>query len=370
MNSEINNKEITFEQINLEVIQSLSNYLINSNYFNASKEEVIDDITTIISELDSKDYLIDKEKFINNVKKELNSIYSDYESIPMSDSTREYLKEIGNHKLLTKEEETELFKRYKNGDLKAKNEIIESNLKLVVSIAKSYTKSGLSLLDTIQNGNLGLLKAVEKFNPTLGYKFSTYATHWIRHYILREIAKTSKNIKIPVRITEIMIKIQKFETKFLGEYGRKPTKKEIMEALNLTKSDIIKADEANFEYTSLNNLVFEDDDIEFGDSIPSDEVIEDEIVEKSLTEEIKKFFTEAKLTDEEKNIIAYRFGLVDGMQRSLESTGKILKKNKEKVRLVEKKALLKLQKSSYKYKIINYYSDEEEPELYKSKKFI
>lgn len=278
---------------------------------------------------------------IENDKKEQDpSALAAYE-LEVTDPIRKYLKEISKVELLTAEEEIELSKRIQQGDAEAKQQLCEANLRLVANIAKRYVGHGMPYLDLIQEGNIGLMKAVDKFDYTLGYKFSTYATWWIRQAITRAIADQSRVIRVPVHMVDNIYKLNKAQKKFLQAYGREATMEELSEELNLPKEKIKQIMKAAQGTISMNTPVGEEEDTTLGDFIPDDELTPDErAIESGMKEEVSKVLD--SLTDREKQVITLRFGLEDGRERTLEEVGQKFGVTRERVRQIEKKALNKL----------------------------
>lgn len=276
----------------------------------------------------------------NDKEKEDEHDIAEYE-LEVSDPIRKYLKEISKVDLLTADEEIDLSKRIKDGDMDAKQQLCEANLRLVANIAKRYVGHGMPYLDLIQEGNIGLMKAVEKFDHTLGYKFSTYATWWIRQAITRAIADQSRVIRVPVHMVDNIYKLNKAQKKILQECGREATMDELAEELNLSKDKIKQIMKAAQGTISMNTPVGEEEDTTLGDFIPDDGLTPDErAIETGMKEEVKKVLD--SLTDREKQVITLRFGLEDGRERTLEEVGQRFGVTRERVRQIEKKALNKL----------------------------
>lgn len=277
---------------------------------------------------------------IETDKEEDESTLAAYE-LEVTDPIRKYLKEISKVELLTAEEEIELSKRIQNGDQDAKNQLCEANLRLVANIAKRYVGHGMPYLDLIQEGNIGLMKAVDKFDYTLGYKFSTYATWWIRQAITRSIADQSRVIRVPVHMVDNIYKLNRAQKKFLQIYGREATMEELAEELDMPKDKIKQIMKAAQGTISMNTPVGEEEDTTLGDFIPDDELTPDErAIEAGMREEVSKVLD--SLTDREKQVITLRFGLEDGRERTLEEVGQKFGVTRERVRQIEKKALNKL----------------------------
>ncbi len=262
--------------------------------------------------------------------------------MPIEDHVKMYLKDIGKVRLLSGEEEVELAKRIAEGDVEARNTLVEANLRLVVSIAKKYIGRGMGFLDLIQEGNSGLIKAVEKFDYTKGYKFSTYATWWIRQAITRALADQSRTIRIPVHMVETMHRIQRCARQLLQENGREASTEEIAELSGLPADKVREIMQMAQEPISIDSPVGEDEESSIGEFIADEASPEpDEIVGKTmLKEQISEVLK--TLTDREENVIRMRFGLDDGIPRTLEEVGKEFNITRERIRQIEAKALRKL----------------------------
>ena len=271
------------------------------------------------------------------------------------DTVRAYLKQTGRVPLLSCEEEVEVAKRILTGDKQAKQTLITANLRLVISIAKRYTGKGLPFEDILQEGNLGLMKAVDRFDINKGYKFSTYATWWIRQNIMRAIADQSRTIRIPVHVNESLAAIRKFETRFIVNNGINPTEEEISEALGYSIEKVRNLKKADKEVISLEMPVgvVEDPDSRLMDFIADEEDIEEKIITKLGNEELHQII-EAKLTEREAKVIMLRYGLIDGRPRTLEEIGVVFKLTRERIRQIEAKALRKLKNYMiYKKQVVN-----------------
>lgn len=269
----------------------------------------------------------------------------------VEDSVRMYLKEIGSVSLLTAEQEQEIAIRMSQGDTDAKEQLIEANLRLVVSIAKKYMNRGMSLLDLIQEGNLGLIKAVDKFDFTLGYKFSTYATWWIRQAITRAIADQARTIRIPVHMVETINKMNRIERALTQELGRSPTAAEVAQQMGLTEAKIIEIKKISQDPVSIDKPVGEEEDSHLVDFIACDESLApDEIVAKSLLKEGIED-TLSTLSPREAKVLSLRFGLEDGRQRTLEEVGREFDVTRERIRQIEAKAIRKLRHPSRSKKL-------------------
>jgi RNA polymerase primary sigma factor len=266
---------------------------------------------------------------------------------------RTYFGEISRVPLLTREDEVRLSKRIEAGDQRAKEELAEANLRLVVSIAKKYRGCGLPFLDLIQEGNLGLMKAIEKFDYTKGYKFSTYATWWIRQAILRAITNRSRTIRVPTHINELIRKIYQVERNYLKENGELPTPERLAAELETTIENIIKAKKTAQSMTSLDMPIGHDDDGSvLGDFIEDGGVDspERETFEHLLVQELERALDE-RLTDREKRILELRYGLKDYQPKTLDEVGVEFGISRERVRQIQKEALTKLQDSVLKQRL-------------------
>ncbi len=268
------------------------------------------------------------------------------EGVSTEDPVRMYLKEIGNVPLLTSDEEVELAKRVEQGDEEAKKKLTEANLRLVVSIAKKYVGRGMPFLDLIQEGNMGLMKAVDKFDYTKGYKFSTYATWWIRQAITRGIADTGRTIRVPVHMVETINKTLRMTRTLLQELGREPTPEEVAERLNVPVSRVREVLKISRDPVSLDTPIGEEDDSHLGDFIEDDTVLSpaDSATFSMLREELSTALE--SLTERERQVVRLRFGLEDGRARTLEEVGKEFNVTRERIRQIEAKALRKLRHPS------------------------
>lgn len=278
-------------------------------------------------------------------------------NLSINDPVRMYLKEIGKISLLSLDEELELSKRIDEGDEEAKAILAESNLRLVVSIAKRYVGRNLSFLDLIQEGNIGLMKAVDKFDSSKGYRFSTYATWWIRQAITRAIADQAKTIRVPVHMVETINKLKRVQRQMTLELDREPTEEELAKALNTTEDKVREIIKISLDPLSLETPIGEEDDSHLGDFVKDEnslspeeyainEVLKDEISELLLT-----------LTEREEQVIKLRFGLIDGTCRTLEEVGTIFGVTRERIRQIEAKALRKLRHPSRSKKLKDYLVD-------------
>lgn len=274
--------------------------------------------------------------------------------VTVDDPVRMYLKEIGKISLLTAEEEVEIAKRMEEGDELAKKELAEANLRLVVSIAKRYVGRGMSFLDLIQEGNLGLMKAVDKFDYTKGFKFSTYATWWIRQAITRAIADQARTIRIPVHMVETINKLVRVQRQLVQDLGRDPLPEEIAAEMNLDVERVREIQKIAQEPVSLETPIGEEEDSHLGDFIPDDEILspQDAATFTLLKEQLNTVLE--TLTEREKKVLTLRFGLDDGRARTLEEVGKEFDVTRERIRQIEAKALRKLRHPSRSKKLKDY----------------
>ena len=273
----------------------------------------------------------------------------------LDDPVRMYLKEIGQVKLLTADEEIELAKRVSEGDKKAKDRLTEANLRLVVSIAKKYSGRGLHILDLIQEGNTGLIRAVDKFDYTKGNKFSTYATWWIRQAITRAIAHQARTIRVPVHMVEVINKATRCNRKLVQELGREPTLEEIAAELNLPIEKIIEANRTAADTLSLDMPVGDEEDTTIGSFVEDDntpgpvDATSNAMLSEALTEIL------GTLTEREADVLRMRFGMYDGRTHTLEEVGQIFGVTRERIRQIENKAIRKLRHPSRAKKIKDFY---------------
>ncbi|PSL10096.1 RNA polymerase primary sigma factor [Fusobacterium naviforme] len=264
------------------------------------------------------------------------------EGVGTEDPVRMYLKEIGTVPLLTAEEELELARRKQEGDQRAKEKLIEANLRLVVSIAKRYTGRGMSFLDLVQEGNLGLIKGVEKFDYEKGFKLSTYATWWIRQSVTRALADQARTIRVPVHMVETINKMSKMQRKLTLELGYEPSVAELASALEMTEEKVMEIMQIAREPASLETPIGEEDDSNLGDFVADNNVLtpEDNVESVMLREHIDTLLGDLK--ERERQVIVLRFGLEDGHPRTLEEVGREFKVTRERIRQIEAKALRKL----------------------------
>lgn len=306
-----------------------------------------DDDDDMILELENSGEVPDDEE-IENID------LSVPDGVSIEDPVRMYLKEIGKVPLLTADEEVELAKRMEEGDMEAKKKLAEANLRLVVSIAKRYVGRGMLFLDLIQEGNLGLIKAVEKFDYKKGYKFSTYATWWIRQAITRAIADQARTIRIPVHMVETINKFVRVQRQLLQELGREPYPEEIAAQMGLPVERVREIQKISLEPVSLETPIGEEEDSHLGDFIQDDNVpVPAEAAAFTLLrEQLEEVL--GTLTDREQKVLKLRFGLEDGRARTLEEVGKEFKVTRERIRQIEAKALRKLRHPSRSRKLKDY----------------
>ncbi|MBE6977766.1 MAG: RNA polymerase sigma factor RpoD [Ruminococcaceae bacterium] len=273
----------------------------------------------------------------------------------LDDPVRMYLKEIGQVKLLSAEEEVELAKRVSEGDQEAKNKLTEANLRLVVSIAKKYSGRGLHILDLIQEGNTGLIRAVDKFDWTKGNKFSTYATWWIRQAITRAIADQARTIRVPVHMVEVINKATRCNRKLVQELGREPTVEEIAAELGLPVEKIIEANRTAADTLSLDTPVGDEEDTSIGSFVEDDRTPgpADATSNAMLAEALKEILD--TLTEREADVLKMRFGMYDGRTHTLEEVGQIFGVTRERIRQIENKAIRKLRHPSRAKRIKDFY---------------
>lgn len=279
---------------------------------------------------------------------------NDFDGINIDDPVRMYLREIGRIPLLTYEEELELAQKIMDGDEEAKQKLAESNLRLVVSIAKKYLGRGMLFLDLIQEGNMGLIKAVEKFDYSKGYKFSTYATWWIRQAITRAIADQARTIRIPVHMVETINKLIRTSRHLLQRLGREPTPEELSEELEMPIEKVMEIQKIAQDPVSLETPIGEEDDSHLGDFIPDDDspAPQDSAAYTLLKEQLEDVMN--TLTPREAKVLKLRFGLEDGKARTLEEVGREFEVTRERIRQIEAKALRKLRHPSRSKKLRDY----------------
>ena len=338
-----------------EIADKLANFTIESDQMDEFYDELNAEGVDVIGETDdptmeaiAKEELESEDEFDADKKdkKEANKELSVPLGIKINDPVRMYLKEIGRVDLLSADQEVQLAQRIETGDEEAKRRLAEANLRLVVSIAKRYVGRGMLFLDLIQEGNMGLIKAVEKFDYTKGFKFSTYATWWIRQAITRAIADQARTIRIPVHMVETINKLIRVQRQLLQDFGREPTPEEIGEEMELSPDkvrDILKIAQ---EPVSLETPIGEEDDSHLGDFIEDQEAVSpsDHAAYELLKEQLEDVLD--TLTDREENVLRLRFGLDDGRTRTLEEVGRVFGVTRERIRQIEAKALRKLRHPS------------------------
>ncbi len=333
------------QELSPEAIEQIISYLETKGIeiVENMPEDIPVDIDISIDDdlLSIDDDVEDFEKELEDEDIDLNAI-DILEGVGTEDPVRMYLKEIGTVALLSGEEELELAKRKQDGDEYAKQKLIEANLRLVVSIAKRYTGRGMSFLDLVQEGNLGLIKGVEKFDYTKGFKLSTYATWWIRQSVTRALADQARTIRVPVHMVETINKMSKMQRKLTLELGYEPTVAELAEALEMTEEKVMEIMQIAREPASLETPIGEEDDSNLGDFVADANVVSPEgnVESVMLREHIDTLLSELK--ERERQVILLRFGLEDGHPRTLEEVGKEFKVTRERIRQIEAKALRKL----------------------------
>lgn len=328
-----------------EIMNSLEKIELNTEEIEDIYQEIEDLEIDIIGE---KDDILLSEK---DEEKEDKDDLSVPPGINVDDPVRMYLKEIGRIDLLTGDEEVEIAKRMEAGDESAKKELAEANLRLVVSIAKRYVGRGMLFLDLIQEGNLGLMKAVDKFDYKKGFKFSTYATWWIRQAITRSIADQARTIRVPVHMVETINKLVRVQRNLVQELGREPTPEEIGEELDIEVEKVREIMKIAQEPVSLETPIGEEEDSSLGDFIPDEEIMSPvaSATFTMLREQLIDVLT--SLTDREQRVLKLRFGLDDGRARTLEEVGKEFDVTRERIRQIEAKALRKLRHPSRSKKL-------------------
>lgn len=296
--------------------------------------------------------VVEAEKGATELEKEIEMLASMDEG-SVTDPVRQYLREIGRVSLLTAAEEIELAKRSEKGERLAKDRLISANLRLVVSIAKKYVGRGMSLLDLIEEGNMGLMRAVEKYDWKRGFKFSTYATWWIRQAITRALADQARTIRIPVHMVETINRFNRAQRKLMQDLGREPTPEEVAKELGIEPSKAREIIKVSQEPTSLATKVGDEEDSELGDFIPAVGLMPDEQATRML---LKSHLEEVLdgLSPREKRVIQLRFGLEDGKQRTLEEVGKEFGVTRERIRQIEAKAIRKLRHPTRAKKLRDY----------------
>ena len=328
-----------------EIVEMLGDIEMDSEQF----DRVLDTLSGLNIEVVKDDMI--PEASLNAEPEQEEIDISVPEGISIDDPVRMYLKEIGKVPLLSAEEEIELAQRMEQGDEEAKKRLCEANLRLVVSIAKRYVGRGMLFLDLIQEGNLGLIKAVEKFDYRKGYKFSTYATWWIRQAITRAIADQARTIRIPVHMVETINKLIRVSRQLLQEYGREPTPEEIAKEMGVSEEKVREITKIAQEPVSLETPIGEEEDSHLGDFIPDDDIPAP--AEAAAFTMLKEQLTDVldTLTPREEKVLRLRFGLDDGRARTLEEVGKEFNVTRERIRQIEAKALRKLRHPSRSKKL-------------------
>ena len=348
--------EMAKKKKNMLEYQEIGDYFKDMNLGAEQFEEILEfmeahNIDVLrISDDDDEDILLDDEDEVEVEQIDL----SVPDGVSIEDPVRMYLKEIGKVPLLSAEEEIELAKRMELGDMEAKKRLAEANLRLVVSIAKRYVGRGMLFLDLIQEGNLGLIKAVEKFDYRKGYKFSTYATWWIRQAITRAIADQARTIRIPVHMVETINKLIRVSRQLLQELGREPTPEEIAAEMKMPEERVREILKISQEPVSLETPIGEEEDSHLGDFIQDDNVPvpADAAAFTLLKEQLEEVLS--TLTEREKKVLTLRFGLEDGRARTLEEVGREFNVTRERIRQIEAKALRKLRHPSRSRKLKDY----------------
>lgn len=290
---------------------------------------------------------------LNGINIESNdNVQFDEKNLVISDNLKIYLNEINKISLLTKQEEELLFMKLKDGNKSIKNELVERNLKLVVSIAKKYVRPGIGLLDLIQEGNMGLMKAVDMFDITKGYKFSTYATWWIRQYVLKAMHETRRNIKLPLHTSEQVEKLKKITNELSLEYGREPTVNELSKRTGFSIEKIEELKKNYNDTASIDTYIDEEETTALSEMLPSDEeTIDEAVINNIMDYEFRQILENSTLTKRELEVIKLRYGFYDNEKKTLEFVGKIFNLSRQRVAQIEKDALKKLRKSK---KILSY----------------
>lgn len=324
-------------------------YSLTSDQIDEAIQKIEDQGISVVDENgepSARSLQVEKEREVKEDKEEKEEEEEASAGARINDPVRMYLKEIGRTPLLSAEEEVELALRIEQGDQEAKQRLAEANLRLVVSIAKRYVGRGMHLLDLIQEGNMGLMKAVEKFDYQKGFKFSTYATWWIRQAITRAIADQARTIRIPVHMVETINKLIRIQRQLLQDLGREPAPEEIGAEMELTPEKVREILKIAQEPVSLETPIGEEDDSHLGDFIEDYEATSpaDHAAYELLKEQLESVLD--TLTDREENVLRLRFGLDDGRTRTLEEVGKVFGVTRERIRQIEAKALRKLRHPS------------------------
>ena len=341
---------ITYE----ELAEELKGLEVSSDLLDELYNALMENDISVISESDLDD---DSEEDDGGNLEDILKDDSIAKELTINDPVRMYLKEIGKISLLSLDEETELSEKIAEGDEMAKNRLAESNLRLVVSIAKRYVGRGMLFLDLIQEGNIGLMKAVEKFDATKGYKFSTYATWWIRQAITRALADQARTIRVPVHMVETINKLARVQRQLTQDLNREPTDEEIAKKLGISVDKVREVYKISQDPVSLETPIGEEDDSHLGDFIRDERTVspEEYATEELLKEELAGVLL--TLTDREEKVLRLRFGLDDGQCRTLEEVGQIFGVTRERIRQIEAKALRKLRHPSRSRKLKDFLTD-------------
>ena len=342
---------ITYE----EIAEELKGLDVSSDLLDELYNAFMENDISVISETD-----LDDDSGEEDTGGNLEDILKDNtiaKELTINDPVRMYLKEIGKISLLSLDEETELSKRIAEGDETAKNRLAESNLRLVVSIAKRYVGRGMLFLDLIQEGNIGLMKAVEKFDYDKGYKFSTYATWWIRQAITRAIADQARTIRVPVHMVETINKLSRYQRQLTLELNREPTDEELAKKMGMSPDKVREVIKIAQDPVSLETPIGEEEDSHLGDFVPDESNMspEDFTIHEMLKEEIGDVLL--TLTEREEQVLRLRFGLDDGSPKTLEEVGQMFGVTRERIRQIEAKALRKLRHPSRSRKLKDFLNE-------------
>ena len=342
---------ITYE----EIAEELKGLDVSSDLLDELYNAFMENDISVISETD-----LDDDSGEEDTGGNLEDILKDNtiaKELTINDPVRMYLKEIGKISLLSLDEETELSKRIAEGDETAKNRLAESNLRLVVSIAKRYVGRGMLFLDLIQEGNIGLMKAVEKFDAEKGYKFSTYATWWIRQAITRAIADQARTIRVPVHMVETINKLSRYQRQLTLELNREPTDEELAKKMGMSPDKVREVIKIAQDPVSLETTIGEEEDSHLGDFVPDESNMspEDFTIHEMLKEEIGDVLL--TLTEREEQVLRLRFGLDDGSPKTLEEVGQMFGVTRERIRQIEAKALRKLRHPSRSRKLKDFLNE-------------
>ncbi len=342
---------ITYE----EIAEELKGLDVSSDLLDELYNAFMENDISVIAEAD-----LDDDSSEEDAGGNLEDILKDNtiaKELTINDPVRMYLKEIGKISLLSLDEETELSKRIAEGDEAAKNRLAESNLRLVVSIAKRYVGRGMLFLDLIQEGNIGLMKAVEKFDADKGYKFSTYATWWIRQAITRAIADQARTIRVPVHMVETINKLSRYQRQLTLELNREPTDEELAKKMGMSPDKVREVIKIAQDPVSLETPIGEEEDSHLGDFVPDESNMspEDFTIHEMLKEEIGDVLL--TLTEREEQVLRLRFGLDDGSSKTLEEVGQMFGVTRERIRQIEAKALRKLRHPSRSRKLKDFLNE-------------